>query len=353
MFSRFVAVAAIVGSMAVGSPAYSQDFVFTESFNKLYPGEKVSMGRNAAFNTAPTVTWSDEAYTTVVDLSSSGVRATSGLSAATVVTNPLINATKDASRVGTCTNCALQFFFRAGTDAWSEQRFGIHASSAAGPGLTELWMQYDIFIPSNYYHRDVNPGGSNWFGGGEKLAAFYADNYSGSNPTLILGLNMFRKTSDPSYVNDGSSYQNGSFSVMRNGVRDWFQMEPVDTSKPVIKMGVDPGKWQRRTFHIVMPRSATSNDGVVELWVQTAGGAVRKILDVHNGWFYGGSQNYINGGYLLGWSNSGFNEDTYYLIDNVIMASSSRYLDSAAFGGSAPTTTAAPQPPGNVSITVQ
>ncbi|HSB97949.1 MAG TPA: hypothetical protein VLC91_15920 [Spongiibacteraceae bacterium] len=306
-------------------------FQFTDSFDKLYKGQKLNSASNAKLG-ASNVVWTDEANTTLVNLTDSTTLAKPGFSGVKPITNPAIPA--NSARTGDCTTCALQFYYPSGINSWAEQRYSINSSALGTKGLTEIWLQYDIYIPSNYFHRDLDPASTSWVGGGEKLIAMYADEYSGSNPTLILGLNMMRRdyyTSAPNTTNVGGSLQSGSFSVMRNGARDWYQMWP-EADKPVVNIKVDLGTWQRRTIHVVMPTSATSNDGVVEFWVKRANGTVGKIIDAHDGWFFGGTQNYINGGYLLGWSNTGFDSDTYFLIDNVIVASNSSMVDGTALG---------------------
>lgn len=317
-------------------------FQYTDSFDKMTKGQPLNSSTNSKLNlSASKVQWTDHASTKLVNLTDSTTLATPGFAGVKPVTNPAIAS---VTRSGDCTNCAIQYYFEKGENSWAEQRFGINTSSLGTKGLTELWLQYDIYIPSNYYHRDLEPNGSNWVGGGEKLLALFADEYSGTNPTLILGLNMMRRTYDtgaPNTANPGGSYQSGSFSVMRNGARDWFQMWP-DASKPVVNVKVDLGTWQRRTLHVVMPTSATSNNGVVELWIKRANGTVSKIIDEKQGWFYGGAQNYINGGYLLGWSNTGFDNDTYFLIDNVIIASAQGLVDGTALTAG---TTPAVSPP--------
>jgi hypothetical protein len=330
-----LAVAVGLGLSAAASAAGT--FKFSDNFDNFYKGQKLNSTTNAKLNlSASSVAWSDEANTKLVNLTDSSTLSTPGFSTVKPVTNPAISA---VSRSGDCTTCALQFYYPAGINSWAEQRYSVNTSALGTKGLTEIWLQYDIFIPTNYYHRDLEPNSSNWVGGGEKLIAMFADEYSGNNPTLILGLNMMRRTYDtgtPNTWNQGGSYQSGSFSVLRNGARDWYQMWP-DQNKPVVDVKVDLGTWQRRTIHVVMPTSATSNNGVVEFWVKRANGTVSKIIDVHDGWFYGGAQNYINGGYLLGWSNTGFDNDTYFLIDNVIVASAQSLVDGGALTASSGT----------------
>lgn len=311
-------------------------FQFTDSFDKLYKGQKLNTTTNRTLESSATVGWTDEASTKLVSITDSSTITLPGFSTVKPISNPAIAAT---SRSGDCANCALLFYYAAGINSWAEQRFAIDTSALGTKGLKDIWLQYDIFIPTNYYHRDLEPNGSNWVGGGEKLLSLFADEYSNPNPTLILGLNMMRRTYDTGVANtwnQGGSYQSGSFAVTRNGSRDFYQMWP-DQNKPVVDVKVDLGTWQRRTIHVTMPNSATSNDGVVEFWVKRANGTLGKIIDVHDGWFYGGTQNYINGGYLLGWSNTGFDNDTYFLIDNVIITSSKSLVDNTALAASSGT----------------
>lgn len=339
LLSLAIGLGLSAGASAAGS------FQFTDSFDNLYKGQKLTTSTNKNLNTGSSkVTWNDEAATKLVNVTDSSTLALPGFSGVKPITNPAIAA---VSKGGDCTNCALQFYYQKGENSWSEQRFAINTSSIGTKGLTEIWLQYDIYIPSNYFHRDLEPNGSNWVGGGEKLLSLFADEYSNPNPTLILGQNMMRRSYDtgvPNTTNPGGSYQSGSFAVTRNGSRDFFQMWP-DATKPTVNVKVDLGTWQRRTIHVVMPTSATSNNGVVEFWIKRANGTVAKIIDEKQGWFYGGSQNYINGGYLLGWSNTGFDNDTYFLIDNVIIASAQGLIDGSALTAGAATTTSPPNAP--------
>jgi hypothetical protein len=99
----------------------------------------------------------------------------------------------------------------------------------------------------------------------------------------------------------------------------------------IILPAVDKGYWQRRTLHVVMPTSSTSQDGTVEFWIQRRVGEsdsyVNKLVDFHQGDFYGYDQNYLNSGYLMGWSNNGYDHDVTYIIDNFIVSDSKSEID--------------------------
>ncbi|APR76855.1 Hypothetical protein A7982_02202 [Minicystis rosea] len=216
---------------------------------------------------------------------------------------------------------ALEFDYGSGDESWSEVRFDI------GQNLTEVWIGYDIFIPSNYFHRDTNPTSGNEWGGGEKEFVLYADDYSEANPTLILGRNF--KRHDGNWVNDGSSWMNSSFRYIDpDGVQQWYQMWP-DGTPVLIDTKTDLGTWQKRILHVKMPTGPSSNDGVVEYWTVPASGPVRKCIDRHDGSFYGAndgaSQNYVNKGYVLGYANSGFAEDTVFQVDNFEVRTNNRW----------------------------
>ncbi len=76
------------------------------------------------------------------------------------------------------------------------------------------------------------------------------------------------------------------------------------------------GTWHHFVAHVRVPASATSNDGVIQLWKDGA-----LIADYQTFDMYGGDgENYMDEAYLLGWANSGFAETTVFYIDNVVIA---------------------------------
>ncbi|MCY0994888.1 hypothetical protein OV203_47615 [Nannocystis sp. ILAH1] len=214
------------------------------------------------------------------------------------------------------------------SDTVIEQRFAFNQH------LTDFWFKYDIFIPANYFHRST--AGSNDFGGGEKELVMMSEGYSAPSPTeiyptMILG-RLFRRVDqdDPNWVNDGSSWQYGSFAyAAADGERTWYYLPSagIETGPRFVDINVDPGTWVRRILHVRMPTTTNSNDGEIEYWATRCDGTTIKVVDEHNGTFHGALHpnsaggNYITAGYLLGSSNSGFDEETTFYIDDVVVSS--------------------------------
>lgn len=213
------------------------------------------------------------------------------------------------------------------SDTVIEQRF------AFSRPLTDFWLKYDLFVPTNYADRSVN--GTNDFGGGSKELALFSDGYSAPSPTeiyptLILG-RLFRRIdrSNPAWVNNGSSWQSGSFSYAgADGMRVWAYLPDtgIESAPPMIDVRTDRGTWQRRIIHVRMPRTATAQDGVVAYWNTRCDGTTDQLVDIQNGAFHGSLHansaggNYITDGYLLGSSNNGFDEETTFFIDDVVVS---------------------------------
>lgn len=209
-------------------------------------------------------------------------------------------------------NYSLQFLFKggpAGQDAWAEQRI------ALGKQYTEVWIKYNLFIPSNYYHRQ--DGASN-----NKFFAIYSAPY----------------TSPGFQVNFSTQPASGGGSEV--GIH--FYKSGVEQSAGGYPSGAlitasDLGKWQEIIMHFKVPSSSTSADGVMELWKN--GGKLIGITNLPSNGTSG--KNYMDEAYLLGWANSGFSTNTYLYIDDVVISDT----PLASGGSSTPTTSAPPSAP--------
>ena len=220
-------------------------------------------------------------------------------------------------------NQSLEFAYQAtplvegnSPASWAEQRFELKQN------MTELWIQHDLYIPANHALRHVFDG-SNYYAGGWKQMTVWADQYSTlGKPILIYGALRQGRDADGPVAQDDKAYLDGTITTRNpeTNVRRYFQVPRV-TAPPIIDPAVDSGHWQRRTYHYKMPTSELSNDGVVEVWLQKnvemeTPLAIEKLVDIHNGNFYGGDSNYINRGYILGYVNEGYDEQTSYYVDN-------------------------------------
>lgn len=315
----------LVGALLVASHQAFGDFVFTETFDGYVEGTKASQNIKDTI-TAP-VLWTDEAYTSIIPPEKASKLV--GLEGIKAKTNPKI-VTNSIARSAT-QSAGLLFTYKEGINTWSEQRFKLNQAVLGKKGLSEIWIQYDMFIPNNFRLLDAKPTSGNYFGGGHKVLALYADAYSAPNSTMIFGQLFARKDLKGLASYDGNAYQHGTLSTYKNGERIYTEI-PIDESRKQawIFAERDLGKWQRRTVHFKFPSSEASNDGVIEVWIQRADSSVHKLVDFKGGSFFGYEQNYFNAGYFNGWCNDGFDGQIYFFLDNVIITDNPANIDSAA-----------------------
>jgi hypothetical protein len=183
---------------------------------------------------------------------------------------------------------SLQFPFQGvplGDDSWQEQRLRF------GKAYTELWVKFDLYVPSNYYHRQ--DGASN-----NKFFAIFNNNYT------------------PGFQVNFSTRPNGSGGS--NIEVHYFQgghEQPVQTGGALIG-STDLGKWMRIVMHFKVPSSLTSADGVQELWKNGQQVYSNKALASNGPSGY----NYMDEAYVLGWANSGFTDLTTMCVDDFVMS---------------------------------
>jgi hypothetical protein len=214
---------------------------------------------------------------------------------------------------------ALAFRFPGGAasqDAWAEQRVKF-------PSEQEIWANFRLFIPSNYYHR--NPGAAN-----NKFFAIFNNAY---RPGFQVNFSMEPDSNGNSRV-DIRYYSNG---VEQSSGR----FAPSGGWPILINRSTDAGKWINISMHFKVPSAAGVNDGIMEL---SKNGT--SLISIRNLNSHGTSGlNYMDEAYILGWSNSGFDQTTELLVDDFVIA-------DTPIGSSSTAPAASPMPPGNVSITV-
>lgn len=303
------------------------DFKFSETFNGYTEGAKLST--NIVDKAAAPVLWTDDAYVELVAFDK--VKNYKGLEAVSLIQNPKITA--DSIPRAKTTESVLMFKYAAGADSWSEQRWAINQAVLGKKGLSDIWMQYDVYIPSNYFLVDNLPTSLNYFGAGHKVNVFYGDGYSSPYTTMVWGELIARRTATGEYVKDYSGWVDATLSTYPNGATSRIDSNysNAETRKREFKWmdpATDLGQWQRRTFHFKFPTSESSNDGVIEVWIKRADGTISKAMDFKSK--YGYSRNYFNGGYLNGYNNAGFSEAVNMLVDNVIIADNMAAIDQGA-----------------------
>ncbi|MEP0002457.1 MULTISPECIES: hypothetical protein [Marinobacter] len=190
---------------------------------------------------------------------------------------------------------SAQFIFGPdpdGEDSWRELGFRF------GKPVSEIWVEYWILYPDNYYHRSQSGSSNN---------KFFQLNYNGA-PKQMLTVE--------------SAVQGGGNSMMRrflsttqrpDGSVNW----PVndDSSRDFIggsgEFAIQKGSWTKIMIHYKSGSDGTRNDGRAEVWVndKLIHGLDWPFWEPDNGGM-------INGGYILGWANSGFSQATRIYVDD-------------------------------------
>jgi hypothetical protein len=199
---------------------------------------------------------------------------------------------------------ALRFPFgpnAANSDSHSEQRFNL------GQYLSEYWVEYMLYVPSNFIHRDDRPANNKFYmtwrdtysdvsGGTWRIGYEYEDAAIGSPNSIIRA--MSSRWDYNSWESSGLSHP--------------------DNYQPLIG-GTGPiavGQWSRIRMQFRAASSRAASDGIMRMWVNDALYAEKTDGKFHN--FYDTPADAsLRNGYFLGWSNSGFTELTVFFIDAV------------------------------------
>lgn len=179
-----------------------------------------------------------------------------------------------------------------GGDAFSEQRF------LFGQGLTDVYLRFWLYIPSNYEHRDDNPGNNKF------LRLWMDEAYTASNG-VQFGLSLQRNTSGSNI----SGIYGEAIGPIPNSTGHW------QGSYNSFITTADLGQWMEVQIY---SRADTGGDsGVIRVWKN--GTLVLNISGIRNPAASGRSNQFRNG-YVLGWANSGFNQTTVMHIDDFTLA---------------------------------
>jgi hypothetical protein len=206
------------------------------------------------------------------------------------------------SSLGRSGSCALRFTYSAGPsgdDGWSEQRFKF------GKKLSEVYMRWYQYFPSGsdspsrgpkYYHRnDTGPDNN-------KFLRLWDEDYT--NYKLKLGLGFLPKSYGDSHIM--AEYGTNHEGVGPRGSD--YDQDGITNSRR--------GRWIKIDFHMRLA-TAANNDGVIEMWVDGVKTISNTSLPMYPD---GGLGNYVRNGYIMGWSNSGFNSTTNIYVDDVVIS---------------------------------
>ncbi len=302
----------------------SAEFVFKENFNGYYSNgidAKMTTPNNAALNNRA-VRFFQDVGTRVVEITElPSLDTTGGIPSIDVPVNPKITDSDIPSRPGNIKHGAMFFLYKENVrHNWVEERFEFQDSALEGrDGIgPDIWVQFDIFVPTNYYARIID---GYW---GSKHFVLYADNYE-RNTTLIVG----RVTTGD--MRDGEESWRSGFSAVADGKFDNLKGGGFTGGGPIFNLDTDLGKWSRQTIHITFSSGKGANDGVAQVWIKHGDGTVTTEIDLHdrNHWDETG-KNYFNAGYIMGSSAPGFNEPTWIGVTNLIISESIDNIDQNA-----------------------
>lgn len=195
---------------------------------------------------------------------------------------------------------AMRFQFNAsapGGQAWSEERFDM------GRYLPEVAIQYMIWVPSNYKHR----AGLNNAPVNNKFLMLWRDVYGGTDGTWAVGIEWWRTHDYQSWGRFMSSEWD------KNWMGDHYTTEPAFMGA---QAPMKPGQWNRIRFHTKAASARGASDGVLRVWVNDV-----QMVNFTAGKFHNFATTFADAtlrrGYLLGYMNSGFDEQTIFYIDDV------------------------------------
>ncbi len=180
-------------------------------------------------------------------------------------------------------------------DAFSELRFDLGKLSST------VWVQFQLYIPSNYVHRNAESTDNN------KFIRLWGSDY---NNVEKVGLSTWPTS------NGGSKL-----------IADWNNgggIGPKGSQHSDFITSSDLGKWM--TIKIQFVAATSTQPGTLNLWKNGV-----KVID-NTGTvdsYRSGEPHAYRYGYLLGWSNSGFTQTTSILIDDVTFATSEAELGDA------------------------
>ena len=207
-------------------------------------------------------------------------------------------------------------------DAWAEKRFTLDKI------YDELWIRYKLWVPENYVHRDGDGPDNN-----KGLIMLWSGEYTGhsASTSLHFGRPLPGQNADGGSMIYGAWRPNsgitGNFYNDSNFVDDYFTPEEVN-------VGIHPsdrGSWIDWVIHvkassIPIDVGDISGDGNGKVQVWKNGQLTYNAISANN-FYEDKSRNGWDQGYILGWANSGFNEDTFIHIDDFMISTTPEGVD--------------------------
>jgi hypothetical protein len=226
----------------------------------------------------------------------------------------------------------------AGVGANAEQRFNL------GNNYTELYFEWYAYYPNGteglgpkYVHQRSSPSNN-------KFLRLWSGNQSDGNDGYSQFNVKVGASTDVGGVATGDEQIYAEYGENMLGVGP-FGTTGAQPSSSFANFMTDSyrGRWIDIRVHVKAATSA-NNNGVIQIWRDGA-----QVVNATNLPTYpsGGTGNYYNYGYLLGWANSGFAQATSVYIDDVTISTNGFGSTSSGTTSTAPVV---PEPPQAVSV---
>ena len=205
-----------------------------------------------------------------------------------------VSVSREKSRTGLY---SLKFTYVASPDgdAWAEIR-GNFKNNAAH----EVWLEWYLYIPTNYKHRDSTGPDNNKFA----IIGHESNMHGGWKHHSRIEVN--RGTTVTSITRARIVYGNEA-----TGVSSEFDLKQCCVQDVI--SAEDLGTWVRFGYHVKNATSIEAADGEVNMWKN----GVR--IAYNPGVPLAGLSGPLPNGYfeLMGWANSGYSEQTVFFLDDV------------------------------------
>ncbi len=213
-----------------------------------------------------------------------------------------------SNAIGRNGGCSLRFRFEggpAGDDAWSEQRF------IFGRKLSDVYVQWYQYFPSGQESPSVGPK---------------FEHRDDTGPDNNKMLRLWDELDSPAYVKPGYSTNPGVLSGDDRLTVEYTRRLADGTIKTVAGIGQSPlivtastrGRWVKFQTRSKLATSETSNDGVMQMWVDGVLVVNATTLPLFSG--APDAKNWLRNGYIMGWANSGFSLTTDTYIDDFVIS---------------------------------
>jgi hypothetical protein len=182
------------------------------------------------------------------------------------------------------------------------------------PGVSELWLEYYLFIPANYAHRTQTSTTNN------KFAGIFGRDRTADPSRMLFDFETVDNGSGGSSMFAQSVFSSGN--IASGAVR--AHGDPGFTGANMIAAPGSPavlGAWNQMRLHFRSESAAFAADGQMQLWIngtkvfEATGRSFGYPAAAGSAWF-GTFPALVDNGYLLGAANSGFTELTIFHIDD-------------------------------------